>query len=124
MTGDYLSNYYDDLNRAYYGPRIETGREIRLEWARIPHFYYDFYVYQYATGFAAATALANKVSYGSDQDRANYLGFLKSGSSAFPLETMQKAGVDMTKADYLEDAFTTFARRLDEFTDLIKGLHK
>lgn len=124
LTADFLNGNYGDLNQAYYGEAMTPGSDIDKEWARIPHFYYDFYVYQYATGFAAATALANKVSYGSDQDRANYLGFLKSGSSAFPLETMQKAGVDMTKADYLEDAFTTFARRLDEFTDLIKGLHK
>lgn len=122
LTGDYLSNYYDDLNRAYYGPRIETGSEIRLEWARIPHFYYDFYVYQYATGFAAATALANKISYGTVEDKENYLNFLKSGSSCYPIATMQKAGVDMTKPDYLEDAFKIFEERLDEFEKLMTEL--
>ena len=93
-----------------------------MYWARIPHFYYNFYVYQYATGFAAATALANKITYGSQEDKEKYLDFLKSGSSDYPINVMQKAGVDMTKSDYLEDAFKVFAERLDEFTDLIKKL--
>ncbi|WP_244661467.1 M3 family metallopeptidase, partial [Lactobacillus nasalidis] len=95
---------------------------IELEWARIPHFYYNFYVYQYATGFAAATALAGKISRGGQEDREKYLDFLKSGSSDYPINIMQKAGVDMTKSDYLEDAFKVFEERLDEFTDLIKKL--
>ena len=85
----------------------------------IPHFYYNFYVYQYATGFAAATALDNKVVHGTDEERKAYIGYLKSGSSDYPTEIMKKAGVDMTKPDYLEDAFATFADRLDEFENLI-----
>ena len=86
------------------------------------HFYYDFYAYQYATGFAAATALANKVSYGATRTGpttwASKVRLLR-----LPAGNDAKAGVDMTQADYLEDA-RDFARRLDEFTDLIKGLHK
>ncbi|WP_254260900.1 M3 family metallopeptidase, partial [Lactobacillus helveticus] len=92
---------------------------IALEWSRISHFYYNFYVYQYATGFAAATALANKVVHGSQADRDAYLGYLKSGSSDYPTEIMKRAGVDMTKPDYLEDAFKTFEKRLNEFESLI-----
>lgn len=122
LTADYLCGFYDRLNQQYYGPAISLGSDIDLEWARIPHFYYNFYVYQYATGFAAATALANKITYGSQKDKEKYLDFLKSGSSDYPINIMQKAGVDMTKSDYLEDAFKVFAERLDEFTDLIKKL--
>ncbi|WEV41202.1 oligoendopeptidase F [Lactobacillus sp. ESL0681] len=120
LTADKLDKFYGQLNQHYYGDSVAPGGEIAKEWSRIPHFYYDFYVYQYATGFAAATALANKVVHGTDQDRAAYLDFLKAGSSAAPTDIMQHAGVDMTKPDYLEDAFTTFAKRLDEFTEIVQ----
>lgn len=119
LTADRLNDFYGKLNARYYGDSVEPGGEIAKEWSRIPHFYYDFYVYQYATGFAAATALANKVVHGTDADREAYLGFLKAGSSAYPADIMNRAGVDMTQADYLEDAFKTFERRLDEFESLI-----
>ena len=115
-----LNEVYGQLNQHYYGDSVEPGGDIALEWSRIPHFYYDFYVYQYATGFAAATALANKVVHGSEADRDAYLGFLKAGSSNYPTEIMKHAGVDMTKPDYLEDAFKTFEKRLAEFESLIE----
>ena len=120
LTVDKLNQFYGDLNQHYYGDAVEPGGDIAKEWARIPHFYYDFYVYQYATGFAAASALANKVVHGTDEQRKAYIGFLKAGSSDYPTEIMKKAGVDMTKPDYLEDAFNTFAKRLDEFENLIE----
>ncbi len=120
LTAAKLNKFYGQLNQRYYGDAVVPGGDITKEWSRIPHFYYNFYVYQYATGFAAATALANKIVHGSDQDRQAYLSFLKAGSSAYPLTIMKRAGVDMTKPDYLEAAFATFARRLDEFAALSK----
>ena len=121
LTADTLDDFYGDLNQRYYGDAVEPGSEIAKEWARIPHFYYNFYVYQYATGFAAATALANNVVHGTSEQREAYINFLKSGSSDYPVEIMKKAGVDMTKPDYLEEAFETFKKRLAEFKDIIKN---
>lgn len=121
LTADMLDDFYGDLNQRYYGDAVEPGSEIAKEWARIPHFYYNFYVYQYATGFAAATALANNVVHGTLEQREAYINFLKSGSSDYPVEIMKKAGVDMTKPDYLEEAFETFKKRLAEFKDIIKN---
>ncbi|MDF7671890.1 oligoendopeptidase F [Lactobacillus sp. ESL0701] len=119
LTADRLNNFYGDLNQRYYGNSVEPGGDIAKEWARIPHFYYNFYVYQYATGFAAATALANNIVHGTASQREAYLGYLKSGSSDYPVEIMKRAGVDMTKPDYLEDAFATFSKRLDEFEQIV-----
>lgn len=119
LTADRLDDFYGELNQRYYGNAVEPGGEIAKEWARIPHFYYNFYVYQYATGFAAATALANNVVHGSSDQKEAYLNFLKSGSSDYPVEIMKRAGVDMTKPDYLEEAFTTFAQRLTEFKTIV-----
>lgn len=119
LTADRLDNFYGELNQRYYGDAVEPGGEIVKEWARIPHFYYNFYVYQYATGFAAATALANNVVHGNNDQKEAYLNFLKSGSSDYPVEIMKHAGVDMTKPDYLEEAFTTFAQRLAEFKAIV-----
>lgn len=121
LTADTLDDFYGNLNQRYYGDAVEPGSEIAKEWARIPHFYYNFYVYQYATGFAAATALANNVVHGTSEQREAYINFLKSGSSDYPVEIMKKAGVDMTKPDYLEEAFETFKKRLAEFKDIIKN---
>lgn len=121
LTADMLDDFYGDLNQRYYGDAVEPGSEIAKEWARIPHFYYNFYVYQYATGFAAATVLANNVVHGTSEQREAYINFLKSGSSDYPVEIMKKAGVDMTKSDYLEEAFETFKKRLAEFKDIIKN---
>ena len=121
LTAGTLDDFYGDLNQRYYGDAVEPGSEIAKEWARIPHFYYNFYVYQYATGFAAATALANNVVHGTSKQREAYINFLKSGSSDYPVEIMKKAGVDMTKPDYLKEAFETFKKRLAEFKDIIKN---
>lgn len=123
LTADVLDEFYGKLNQRYYGDSVEPGGEIAKEWERIPHFYYNFYVYQYATGFAAATALANKVVHGTDQERDAYINFLKSGSSDYPTEIMKRAGVDMTKTDYLRDAFDTLEKRLNEFEKIIDELN-
>lgn len=119
LTAQALDEFYGDLNQRYYGDSVDPGGDIAKEWSRIPHFYYDFYVYQYATGFAAATALANKVVNGTPEDVEAYLTYLKSGSSDNAVEIMKRAGVDMTKPDYLEDAFAIFEKRLNEFESLL-----
>ena len=122
LTSEYLSDYYGDLNTKYYGPDVENDEEIKLEWARIPHFYYNYYVYQYATGFSAASALAKKILAKEDGALDHYLNYLKAGNSDYPIEVMKKAGVDMTKADYIEDAMKMFEQRLSELETLVTTL--
>lgn len=122
LTSEFLNNLYADLNQEYYGLSKEDNPQIQYEWARIPHFYYNYYVYQYSTGFAAASALAEKIVHGSQDDREHYIDYLKAGKSDYPLNIMRKAGVDMEKEDYLNDAFAVFERRLDEFETLVEKL--
>lgn len=122
LTSEFLNNLYADLNQEYYGLSQEDNPQIQYEWARIPHFYYNYYVYQYSTGFAAASALAEKIVHGSQEDRDRYIDYLKAGKSDYPLNIMRKAGVDMEKEDYLNDAFAVFERRLDEFEALVEKL--
>ena len=122
LTSEFLNNLYADLNQEYYGLSKEDNPQIQYEWARIPHFYYNYYVYQYSTGFAAASALAEKIVHGSQDDRDRYIDYLKAGKSDYPLNIMRKAGVDMEKEDYLNDAFAVFERRLDEFETLVEKL--
>ena len=122
LTSDFLNKLYADLNQEYYGLSKEDNPQIQYEWARIPHFYYNYYVYQYSTGFAAASALAEKIVHGSQEDRDRYIDYLKAGKSDYPLNVMRKAGVDMEKEDYLNDAFAVFERRLNEFEALVEKL--
>ncbi|MFS9252615.1 oligoendopeptidase F [Streptococcus infantis] len=122
LTSEFLNNLYADLNQEYYGLSKEDNPQIQYEWARIPHFYYNYYVYQYSTGYAAASALAEKIVHGSQDDRDRYIDYLKAGKSDYPLNIMRKAGVDMEKEDYLNDAFAVFERRLDEFEALVEKL--
>ena len=122
LTSEFLNNLYADLNQEYYGLSKEDNPQIQYEWARIPHFYYNYYVYQYSTGFAAASALSEKIVHGSQEDRDRYIDYLKAGKSDYPLNIMRKAGVDMEKEDYLNDAFVVFERRLDEFEALVEKL--
>ena len=122
LTSEFLNNLYADLNQEYYGLSKEDNPQIQYEWARIPHFYYNYYVYQYSTGFAAASALAEKIVHGSQEDRDRYIDYLKAGKSDYPLNIMRKAGVDMEKEDYLNDAFAVFERRLNEFEALVDKL--
>lgn len=118
LTADALSQQYAALNAKYYQPVVQDP-QIALEWTRIPHFYYNYYVYQYATGFAAASTLAAGISANTPGAVEHYLNYLKSGSSRYPIETMQEAGVDMTKPDYLEAAFAVFDQRLDQLEQLL-----
>ncbi|ANZ61743.1 oligoendopeptidase F [Secundilactobacillus paracollinoides] len=120
LTADHLSDYYLKLNQRYYGDAVQSDPEIADEWARIPHFYYNYYVYQYATGFAAANTLADRILSGDTSKRDAYLNYLKSGSSDYPIEVMKKAGVDMSQETYLDQAFDQFEARLNQFEKLVE----
>lgn len=122
LTADFMSDFYGKLNQRYYGDGVISDPQIADEWTRIPHFYYDYYVYQYATGFAAATTLSQRILSGDEAKRDAYLAYLKAGSSALPLDVMKQAGVDMTQPGYLQTAFATFDERLAEFTQLAHEL--
>lgn len=117
LNAEFLSNAYYDLNRKYYGPAVGEDRTIQYEWSRIPHFYMNYYVYQYATGFSAANSLAKHIASGDIEARDRYLIFLQSGSSDYPIEVMKKAGVDMTNSTYIEEAMDQFTERLAELKD-------
>jgi oligoendopeptidase F len=123
LTSEYLSDYYGKLNQKYYGNDVEADKEIANEWSRIPHFYYNYYVYQYATGFSAASALSKRILAKEDGALSSYLNYLKAGSSDYPIEVMKKAGVDMTKPDYIEDAMKVFEERLTELETLVEQLN-
>lgn len=123
LTSEYLSELYATLNEKYYGLSAQENPQIQFEWARIPHFYYNYYVYQYATGFAAASYLAEKIVHGSAEDKERYLDYLKAGNSDYPLNVIKKAGVDMLDATYLDEAFAVFEKRLMELETLVaKGI--
>ncbi|MCI9657053.1 MAG: oligoendopeptidase F [Lachnospiraceae bacterium] len=118
LTADRLCEVYYGLNRLYFGENMCVDREIEMEWARIPHFYTPFYVYQYATGFSAAIALSGKILKEGASAVEAYKSFLKGGSSRYPLELLRTAGVDMEQKKPVEDALGVFARYLDEMERL------
>ena len=118
ITSDALCALYGELNDLYYGKGIVHDPEIDHEWQRIPHFYYDYYVYQYATGFSAAIALSQRVLKGSDKEREDYLGFLKGGCSKTPIDLLKGAGVDMTDEKVVNSALELFGELLDEMEEL------
>lgn len=120
ITADMLTNEYYALNKKYFGEEdIVIDEEIGLEWSRIPHFYYNYYVYQYATGYSAATALSKQILEEGQPAVERYIGFLKSGSSDYPIEVLKKAGVDMTSPKPVEDACRVFEERLNEMERLL-----
>jgi oligoendopeptidase F len=119
LTAQLLTDIYYDLNKKYFGDGIVIDEEIGLEWARIPHFYYNYYVYQYATGFSAATALSKKILEEGKPAVERYIAFLKAGSSDYPIEVLKKAGVDMTSAAPIEEACRVFEQKLNELETLL-----
>lgn len=119
ITHEYLSEEYFKLNKFYYGSSIISDDQIKLEWARIPHFYYNFYVFQYATGISASIALSNKILKEGEPALNNYLNFLKSGSTEYPVETLKKAGVDMTTTEPVDSALKLFNEMIDKFEELM-----
>lgn len=119
LTAETLSVKYRQLNRDYYGEDIVLDDEIALEWARIPHFYYDFYVYQYATGYAAAIALSQRILEQGEPAVQDYLAFLSSGCSADPISLLRKAGVDMASPAPVASALTLFDSLVSELEALL-----
>jgi len=117
LTADSLTESYYDLNKKYHGPKINPDEGIGMEWARIPHFYYNFYVYKYATGFSAAAALSKGIIEGNPKKIEAYLNFLKAGSTKDVLDIMKDAGVNLTTPKPVEDT-------LDLFADTVKALKK
>lgn len=117
LTAEDLSKIWHELNVKYFGPDMVIDDEINIEWARIPHFYRDFYVYQYATGYAAANSFAKQILENGEKAVELYKGFLKSGSSDYPINVLKKAGVDMTTPKPLEDTI----KRFDELLDMLEN---
>lgn len=120
LTEETLSNIYYELNKKYYGNSLIYDDDIRYEWMRIPHFYYQFYVYQYATGLAAAFYIASEIFQGNEKMREDYIDFLASGSSKYPLELLKKMGIDMTSEEPLNRILNYFEEKVDEFIKLAK----
>ena len=120
LTAEYLSTIYKDLNIKYYGEEIEMDDFIAMEWARIPHFYYNYYVFQYATGYSAAIAFSDMILKNGEPAVEKYLNFLKSGRSDYPLNVLKKAGVDMLTRNPIDNAMDTFRKLVDEIDKLIK----
>lgn len=121
VTAEKLNQIYHDLNVDYFGKDIEVDKYISTEWARIPHFYMFYYVFQYATGFSSAVSLSEKILHGDKKDLEKYLNFLKAGKSKYPIEVLKDAGVDMTKKDSLQKAMDACKEKLEE---LKKSLEK
>ena len=119
LTADVLSEQYAALNQKYYGAETVIDDLIGIEWARIPHFYYNFYVYQYATGISAASALVQQILHEGQPAVERYLKFLSSGSSDYSIELLKKAGVDMTSPEPVRQAFQLFESRLTQMEQLL-----
>ncbi len=120
LTADYLGDLYQELLVKYWGPQVNfDAQRSRLTWMRIPHFFYNYYVYQYATAYSAAVALSRKVLAGNQDDREQYLNILRSGCSLYPVDTVKLGGVDMTGSGPMENVIALFGSLLDQVEELI-----
>lgn len=119
LTAETLCKLYHDLNVAYFGDDIVIDPEIDMEWARIPHFYRNFYVYQYATGYSAAIALSRRILNEGAPAVEDYIRFLSSGSSNYPIELLKLAGVDMSTTEPVNQALQLFSELLDQMEELM-----
>ena len=119
LTAEWMCQQYEDLNAQYYGSAVEKDDVIRYEWARIPLFYNAFYVYKYATGYSAATAISKKILTEGKPAAQDYIRFLKTGESDYPIELLKIAGVDMSSPLPVQQAMETFNQLLDEFESLL-----
>jgi len=124
ITHEALSNIYYDLNKLYFGDNVVIDNEIRYEWMRIPHFYYNFYVYKYATGLSAACHIVKRILNNEENALNDYLDFLSSGGRDYPLEELKIAGVDMTDSHVVDSAIDMFKDYLNEFETLYKRVKK
>ena len=119
FTSEMLCDIYGDLNREYFGPGVVVDDEIRIEWARIPHFYYNFYVYKYATGYSAATDISRRILSGEEGALEGYLNMLKAGRSKPPLELLKMAGVDLSSPEPIRRGLEVFDSLVTELDELI-----
>ncbi len=119
LTADALRKVYYDLNCKYYGPDMVSDEEIGWEWCRIPHFYMNFYVYQYATGFSAAVAIAKRIRQEGQPAVEEYLRFLSGGCTQDPVSLLKIAGVDIGKKEPIQAGLDLFGELLDEMEQLI-----
>ncbi len=120
ITADVLKAHYRKLNEKYYGPEMEVDDTIAIEWARIPHFYYNFYVFQYATGFSAAVALSEAMIKEGQPAVDRYLSFLSAGNHKYPVDILKAAGADMASGKPVEACLALFSKLVDEFDELLK----
>jgi oligoendopeptidase F len=119
LTADVLCKKYRDLNALYFGPDMISDEEIGLEWARIPHFFYNYYMFQYATGYSAAAAIASRILTEGATAVADYKKFLSSGGSADPISLLRIAGVDMSTPKPVDTALELFGQLVDEFEEIM-----
>jgi len=120
LTAECFSHKYSELIRYYYGKNVIIDNEINMEWARIPHFYYNYYVYQYATGFAAAIAFSHKILEGGELAVKEYIEFLSKGNSDYPITILKQAGIDMTSSNPVMEAMKLFSELLNKLERLKK----
>ena len=118
LTAESLSKIYLDLNKKYFEPEVNVNEDISIEWARIPHFYTSFYVYKYATGFSAATAISNMILNEGSPAVERYIEFLKGGNSDYPLELLKKAKVDLSTPKP-QDALGVFEKTVEELESIL-----
>ena len=120
LTAELLCAEYKKLNELYFGPDMVVDDNIAMEWARIPHFYYNYYVFQYATGYSAAIALSRRILAEGEPAVKDYLNFLSGGCSKSPIDLLKGAGVDMTSPEPVNQALELFGKLLDEMEALMK----
>jgi len=120
LTADFLNTLYKKLNEDYFGPEMVVDEHISVEWARIPHFYYNYYVFQYATGYSAAIALSRRILDEGEEAVRDYLGFLSGGCSASPIDLLKGAGVDMTEPASVEKAMKLFETLINDMEKLLE----
>ncbi|MBF0443340.1 MAG: oligoendopeptidase F, partial [Oligoflexales bacterium] len=119
ITAELLNKTYLNLTKKYYGPGFTVDRDDEVEWAFIPHFYYKYYVFSYATGLSSGIAIAEKIKKDGVKARDSYLAMLKEPSTAQPVEILKKAGVDMTKPDAIESAIKMMDRTIDDIEAIL-----
>lgn len=123
LTASRLNEVYGELNQKYFGESVDYDEYIDVEWARIPHFYMNYYVYQYATGYSAASSLSKQVLEGGSEVAERYINeFLKKGSSNYPIEILKNAGVNMADSEPIENAMKVFESQLNQFEELLAEL--
>jgi oligoendopeptidase F len=127
LTGDVMNNVYDEIVKKYYGHDKNVcivDDEIKAEWMFIPHFYYNFYVYQYATAFTASAAISEQVLSGDKAATKHFIQFLSSGSTDYPVNLLKKAGVDMTTSGPFELTMKKMNHVMDEMEKILNTMKK